>query len=85
MTTEELRAVPHIALVEPFGDPVYLFRVTMEDGYCIRTPRLDELVYKTVTIVYPTDSIDDLVIIPTTELPEGAELCGDTGNDQVTE
>lgn len=77
--------LPHLALIEPIGDPVVLYRVTTETSYYINTPRLDELTYKTVTIVYPSDDMTTIKIVAEADLPEGAEILGDTNNDHVTE
>ena len=66
----------HIALAEPFGSVAY--RVTTESGYYIHTPKMEENMYKTVTFLYATDDLANVVIVPESELPEDAEICGGT-------
>ena len=71
----------HITLAEPFGNPVYVYRVTTEDGYYIRTPKMEENIYKTVTFIYPTDDFDAIEIVAQADLPENAEICGGEDNN----
>lgn len=79
MTEQDIRAaLPHLANVETFGDPARFFRVTTEEGYWIRTPGMSENVWKTVTMIYPTDDLTAIQIVATEDLPEGAEMCGGT-------
>lgn len=74
----------HIANATPFGNPVFAYRVTTEDGWCIRKATLDPLLYKTTTMLYETDDFSQVEIIPESELPEGAEILGG-GNTPETE
>lgn len=74
----------HIALAEPFGDPVSAYRVTTESGYYIHTARMDENIYKTVTFLYATDDFDAIEIVAAADLPTDAEICGG-GNNTETE
>ena len=64
----------HIADAHPVGNPVILYRVTTEEGYCIHTPKMDENMYKTTTFLYATDDLSAVEIIAVTDLPEGAEI-----------
>lgn len=66
----------HISIVRAVGNPVYMYMVRTEEGYCIRKPTFDEGMYKTATSIYETDDFDAIVIIPISELPEGAEVFG---------
>lgn len=71
----------HIALAEPFGNPVSAYRVTTEDGYYIHTSKMAENVYKTVTFIYATDDFDAIEIVAQADLPDGAEICGGDNNN----
>lgn len=73
----------HLEYATPFGDPVTSYRVKTESGYYIRKPSFAENVYKTVTFLYATDDLANVIITDT--LPEGAEIMGDIGNETVTE
>lgn len=73
----------HISAYRAIGNPVYAYAVRTEDGYYIRTARLEENVYKTSTSIYATDDFDSIIIIPESELPEEAILMG--GNKPETE
>lgn len=85
MTEQEIReALPHLASVEPIGNPPFMFRVTTEPGYYIKLPTFDELMYKTVTGIYPGDDLSLIQIVAEADLPEGAEINGDT-NPPVTQ
>lgn len=66
----------HIAEVKAVGNPVFVYVVRTEEGYYIRKPTFAENMYKTVTSIYSTDDLDAIIIIPASELPEGAEILG---------
>lgn len=66
----------HIALAEPIGNPVTMYRVTMEDGWCIKPPQITSETYKTVTVLYARHDLSQTIIIPISELPDGATLLG---------
>ena len=72
----------HIALAEPIGNPVFLYRVTMEEGWCIKPPQAVSEIYKTCTVLYADSDLSKTVIIPISELPEDAIL---TGSDDTPE
>lgn len=66
----------HIIVLREVGNPVYMYVVMTEDGYYINTPSLGANVFKTATSIYATDDLDSIIIIPESELPEGAEILG---------
>ena len=68
----------HLSIIRTLGNPAYGYIVQTDDGYYIHTEELGENIYKTVTGIYSTDNLDAIVIIPESELPEGAEIWGDT-------
>lgn len=74
--------LPHIAVVEPIGTSG-IYRITTEDGYWIRKPTFTENVWKTVTIIYPADDLTAIQIVATADLPEGAEMCGNTDEPEI--
>lgn len=73
----------HIADAHPVGDPVVLYRVTMEDGYYIHTSKMAENMYKTVTYLYATDDLSTVQIVAEADLPEGAEINNNDNNTEV--
>lgn len=72
--------LPHMT-VRAVGDPVRLYRVTMEDGYWIHKPSFGENVWKTATSIYPDEDLTVIEIRATADLPEDAELLGGVDND----
>lgn len=70
------RSFEHISIVRALGNPVYAYLVSADEGYCIRSARLEENIYKKTTTIYETDDFDAIIIIPESELPEGAEILG---------
>lgn len=71
----------HIASARAVGDPVRAYAVTMEDGWCIKPPQIaDGNVYKTSTYLYSHHDMSLVVIIPVSEIPEGAVVAG--GNNK---
>jgi hypothetical protein len=84
MTVKDIQnALPHLANIEPIGDPAFLFRVTTENGYVIKMPMYEETVYKTVGIIYPTDDLSTIQVLAISELPEDAVINGETGDEPV--
>ena len=76
MTEQSIRAaLPHLATVTEIGTSGN-FKVKTEEGYWIRKPSFPENVWKTVTVLYPTDDLTAIQIVATADLPEGAEQCG---------
>lgn len=65
--------------VEEMGDPVRYYRIFSEPGYVIKLPEYDENVYKTVAIFTPDYDFSLVQIIAESDLPEGAEICGNVG------
>lgn len=57
------------------------YRVKTEEGYYIHKPTFEENEYKTVTMLYETDNLANVVIVAETDLPEGAEINGGEDND----
>ena len=80
MTKEDIKnALVYVELenIYAVGDPVRMFRVQMNDGYCMHIiGRYDELMYKTVGIIYPTDDLTQIIVCATTDIPDGAEING---------
>ena len=70
--------LPHIASIEPFGNPVVLYRIVMEEGYWIHKPSFEENMWKTATSILANEDLTAIQIVATADLPEGAEQCGDT-------
>ena len=66
----------HLASAEPMVNGA-LYRVTTEEGYYIRKPIFEELVYKTATFIYPNDNPADIEIVAFEDLPEGYVINGD--------
>ncbi len=84
MTVQDItNALPHLASVEPIGNPVILFRVTTESGYVIKLPSYEELEYKTVGIIYPHFDLSTIQVIPESDLPEDAYINGGGDNPEV--
>ena len=82
MTEQDIRnALPHLASVEPIGNPAFLFRVTTENGYVIKLPIYEELEYKVVGIIYPHYDLSTIQVLAISELPDGYVINGDTDND----
>lgn len=73
--------LPHIASIRAVGS-MGAYRVQTEEGYWIHLPSFEENVWKTITLIYPTDDLSAIQIVHESELPEGAELCG--GNTEPT-
>ena len=68
-------------IIEAIGNPVICYRINTEPGWCIHLPQHEDLMY-TTAVVLRTDYDFSLVqIINVNDLPEGAEICGDTGNN----
>ena len=81
ITKQDLLNIEHIAKVEEFGNPVYMYRVTTESGYFIHLKMWedDEAVakmYKTCTFVYTNYELSDIQIVAEADLPADAEICG---------
>lgn len=74
----------HISIVRAIGSPVYAYLVRADEGYCIRSARLEENIYKKITTIYETDNFDEVIVIPENELPEGAEILGTTTPEPET-
>lgn len=72
--------IPNVT-VEVMGDPVVAYRIRTVSGYVIKLPTYPENVYKTVAILVPTYDFSTVQIIAESDLPEGAEIYGNTGND----
>ena len=79
MTVYDLQNVT----VEPMGNPVARYRITTLDGYVIKLPTYPENVYKTVAILQINYDFSTVQIIATTDLPEGAEIYGNTDEPEV--
>lgn len=77
------RTFEHLTIVRAVGDPVTRYHVRTEEGYYIHKPTFEENLYKTSTIIYPTDDVDGIIIIPESELPEGAEILAGKPNTEV--
>lgn len=71
----------HIASAEPKGNPVSMYLVRMEDGWCIKPPQITSETYKTTTVLYANSDLSKTVIIPISELPEDAVLMGGAGGN----
>lgn len=72
--------LPHVT-VELLGS--YNYRVRTLDGYCMTCPLYGENVYKTVGTFRTTYDFSQVVVIPISELPEGAELNGANNDHEV--
>lgn len=75
--------IPNIT-VEAMGDPVIAYRINAVDGYVIKLPTFPENVYKKATILVPTYDFSTVQVIAETDLPEGAEIYGNTDNNHET-
>jgi hypothetical protein len=69
----------HLASVRAMSGNSY--RVFTEDGYYIHKPTFGELEYKTVTMLYETDDLANVVIVAEADLPPDAIICGGEDND----
>lgn len=77
MTEQDIRnALPHLANVEPIGNPPFMYRITMEEGYWIHKPSFEENMWKQSTSIYPDEDLTAIQIVAEADLPEGAEQCG---------
>ena len=72
--------LPHIQEPVPVGTSG-IYRIYTEEGYWMHRPSFGENVWKTATIVYPSDDLTQIQIVAEADLPEGAELCGTTTPD----
>lgn len=75
--------LPHIAEITNIANSGN-YKVKTEEGYWIRKPTFTENVWKTVTVIYPSDDLTAIQIVATADLPEGAELCGSVDNNLET-
>lgn len=66
----------HLSIVRQLPGTRQGYLVKTDEGYCINKPAVSETIYKTVTSIYEDDDFDSIIIIPVSELPEGAELMG---------
>ena len=76
------RTFEHLSIIRTLGNPIRMYAVKTDEGYYIHTEELGENVYKTATSIYSTDNLDAIVIIPESELPEDAEILGDTSEPE---
>lgn len=74
----------HLTIVRAIGNPVYIYVVQAESGWCIRLETETGFMYKRVSTIYETDDFTKIAVIPESEVPEGEEINGD-GNETVTE
>jgi hypothetical protein len=72
--------IPNIT-VEEMGSPVRYYRIRTVEGYVIKLPEYPENDYKTVAIFTLDYDFSTVQIIAETDLPEGAEIYGNTDND----
>ena len=80
MTIDETPNIEHCT-VEPIGNPPVIYRVIAHDGWYIHLNdgiEGSENVYKGAVALTPTYNFEQVEIIPESELPEGAEICGGT-------
>lgn len=68
----------HLEYATPFGDPITSYRVKTKEGWYIRKPTFAENVYKTVTFLYATDDLANVIVTDT--LPQGVEIMNGINN-----
>lgn len=78
---EFLANVPNIehCNVRTVGNPPIMYVITTHEGYCVRyEDGIEETanIWKTTTTIRSNENPANLVILPESELPEGAEICG---------
>jgi hypothetical protein len=66
----------HLTITREIGNPVRGYAVRTDEGYYIHKPSFGENVFKTSTAIYATDDLTAIIVIPASELPEGAEIMG---------
>lgn len=83
--TEEMTVydIPNVT-VEGMGDPVRYHKIRTVSGYVIKLPEYPENVYKTVAVFPIGYDYTTVQIIAESDLPEGAEIYGNVGNDHET-
>jgi hypothetical protein len=69
--------------VEEMGNPVFAYRIRTVEGFVIKLPAYPENVYQTVAILYTDYDFSTVQIIAESDLPEGAEIYGNTDNYHV--
>lgn len=75
--------IPNIT-VEVMGDPVAFYRIRPTAGYVLKLPDYPENVYKRAAMLVPTYDFGTVQVIAENDLPEGAEIYGNTGgNNEV--
>jgi len=89
MTIYDVPNIEHCTVIE-FGN--YNYKVTVDEGWYIHfldsEPGLDEnenptVIYKTVAIIRKDFDFTRVEIVAEADLPDNAEICGDTNNDHV--
>lgn len=81
MTVYDLQHVT----IEEVGNPVICYRINTEPGWYIHLPQHEELIYKTAVVLPTSYDFSTVQIVAEADLPEGADICGDTNNDHVKE
>lgn len=84
---EYLANVPNIehCNVRTVGNPPIVYVITTHEGYYIRKNDGDEAtanIWKTTTSIRNDENPNILQIVPESELPEGAEICGGITNTE---
>ncbi len=70
--------IPNVTVI-PIG--TIGFRIIPNEGYYIKLPEYGEFVYKTYAILEASYDFSTVQIVAGADLPEGAEILGDTSND----
>lgn len=87
MTVYEIPNINHCTVTEMASGRMY--RIISNEGWYIHLNdgiEGSENVYKTAVILQATYPFEQVEIVPESELPEGAEICGGGNeNEEVTE
>lgn len=78
MTVYEIPNINHCT-VEEIGNPVFMYRITSNEGWYIHlNDGIEDTanLYKGAVVLNTAYDFTKVEIIPETELPEGAEICG---------
>lgn len=85
MTIYEIPNIEHCTVI-PVGNPPVIYRVSSNEGWYIHLNdgiEGGENLYKTAVALNATYDFTQVEIVPESELPENAEICGGS-NDHET-
>ena len=84
MTVYEIPNIEHCT-VQPIGNPVVMYRIVAHEGWYIHLNNGEEdtvNVWKGAVAMLANDDFSMVEIRAEADLPEGAEICGDTNEPE---